>query len=208
MGRGKNAFFYQRPTDGRFQFLQWDSDLGFGDPNSGFTGGRISSWVERPYNRRLHDYYLAEFQEKYTKDSLRFRQWLTEEENASTSYSINTNFYLSWCSNREPAVLRYLGENYHRPLAITPPKIGTILTNELITLTGTAPITMTALRLEQEPGAAVAWKDVAHWRFTNVHLRPGPNLFTVKGLDPGGKLVQQASISLVRTNARPKVPGS
>ena len=28
-------------NDGKFQFLQWDSDLAFGDPNSGFTGGRI-----------------------------------------------------------------------------------------------------------------------------------------------------------------------
>jgi len=209
MGRGKNAFFYQRATDGRFQFLQWDSDLGFGDPNSGFTGGRISSWAERPYNRRLHDYYLAEFHENYTKDSLRFRQWLEEEENASASYSINTNFYLSWCSNREPAVLRYLGGNYHRPLAITAPKNGNTLTNEVITLTGTAPITMTSLRLEEQPAVQVFWKDVAHWRFTNVHLRPGPNLFTVKGVNRTGKLMAQTSISLVRTNqpAGPK-PGT
>jgi len=103
-----------------------------------------------------------------------FRQWLEEEENASASYSINTNFYLSWCSNREPAVLRYLGENYHRPLAITPPKNGHTLTNDVITLTGTAPITMTSLRLAEQPSAQVFWRDVAHWRFTNVHLRPGP----------------------------------
>ena len=27
--RGKNGYFYRRPDDGKFQFLQWDSDLAF-----------------------------------------------------------------------------------------------------------------------------------------------------------------------------------
>src|SRR6185436_6553837 len=153
MGRGKNAFFYQRATDGRFQFLQWDSDLAFGDPNSGFTGGRIQSWLDKPYVRRLHDYYLAEFHEKYTKDSLRFRTWLEAEHNATTSYKFNTNFYLSWCSNREPAVVRELGANYRRPLAITPPNPSSVVTNEIITLAGAAPTSLTSIRLEQQPRA-------------------------------------------------------
>jgi hypothetical protein len=203
MGRGKNAFFYQRPTDGRFQFLQWDSDLAFGDPNSGFTGGRISSWIDKPYNRRLHNYYLAEFNQKYTKDSLRFRTWLEQEHNASTVSKFNTNFYLSWCSNREPAVLRELGADYQRPLVITPPNQGRMVTNEIITLTGAAPITLRTIRLEQQPEALPVWKDAAHWRFTNVHLNPGPNKFGVKGMDRGGKVLQETSVTVLRTNAPP-----
>lgn len=201
MGRGKNAFFYQRADDGKFQFLQWDSDLSFGDPNSGFTGGRISSWVEKPFNRRLHDYYLAEFARKCTSDSLRFRQWLQEEENASAAYSINTNFYLSWCTNREPAVQRQLGELYRRPFAITPPKAGLTLTNETITLTGTAPLAVRTIRLDQQPAAVVTWKDPATWRLTNIHLNPGVNPFLVKAIDHSGKSIHEAKISITRSNA-------
>jgi len=205
MGRGKNAFLYQRPSDSRFQFFQWDSDLGFGDPNSGFTSGRISSWIEKPYNQRLHDYYLSEFNENYTASSPRFRAWLEEEENASASYSINTNFYLSWCSNREPAVLRQLGQNYHRPFAITPPRAGLLLTNEMITLTGTAPLTVATVRLESSPAARVLWKDTGTWRFTNIHLQTGTNKFVVKAVDHLGKVREEASISITRTNPVPAI---
>ncbi|HEY2951105.1 MAG TPA: lamin tail domain-containing protein, partial [Verrucomicrobiae bacterium] len=65
MGRGKNGYFYQHPDGGPFQFLHWDSDLAFGDANSGFYGGRVAPWIEKPYNMHLFNCYLLEFHEKY-----------------------------------------------------------------------------------------------------------------------------------------------
>ena len=105
MGRGKNAFFYQHPEGGPFQFLHWDSDLGFNDPNSSFYGGRMQPWLERPYNLRLFHYHLAELHENYTKNSDLFSTWLQAGKDAYKSSTLNTNFYLTYCSNREPSVM-------------------------------------------------------------------------------------------------------
>jgi hypothetical protein len=38
LSRGKNGFFYQKPTDRRWMFMHWDSDLAFGDPNAAVVG--------------------------------------------------------------------------------------------------------------------------------------------------------------------------
>jgi hypothetical protein len=124
-------------------------------------------------------------------------------------------------------VLRELGANYQRPLVITPPNPSRTVTNAVITLAGAAPITLPVLHLEQQHGGAGAgpeglpasqpvwqapvrkdpvWKDPAHWRFTNIHLKPGPNKFVVKGLDCEGKLLQEATMTVLRTNAPPAIP--
>jgi CotH kinase protein len=36
--RGKNGYFYRRPTDGRFEFHHWDSDLAFQSDRTGLSG--------------------------------------------------------------------------------------------------------------------------------------------------------------------------
>jgi Lamin Tail Domain/CotH kinase protein len=199
LGRGKNGFFYQRPADGLFQFLQWDSDLAFGDPNSGFYGGRIAPWLEKPYNKRLFHFYLAELQENYTKNSARFQAWLQAEEEASTAYSPNPSFYTNWCNNREAAVLKELGDDYRVALAVSPVTAPNLATNETVTLTGTAPINMFTLQLEQ-PKTNVVWKDPAHWRLPNLALKPGANTFVIRGFDQAGKLLQQTSVTVTCTN--------
>jgi len=62
------------------------------------TSERVAPWLEKPYNKRLFHYYLAELHEHYTKNSARFKTWLQAEEDASTSYSPNPAFYLDWCN--------------------------------------------------------------------------------------------------------------
>jgi len=194
MGRGKNGFFYQRPNDGVFQFLQWDSDLAFGDPNSGFYG-RITPWVQKPWNNRLFHYYLAEFHEKYTKDSARFKAWLQAEEDASNSYSPNPSFYIDWCDRREAAVLRELGPGYKVSVKINPVNPSNTVTKAVVNLTGTAPWTVFNLELAGS-NAKPEWKPGAKWSFTNVVVHPGKNFFLVKGKREDGTVVQQARMTV------------
>lgn len=203
LGRGKNAFFYQQPNHGPFQFLHWDSDLGFTDPNSGFYTGRVQPWLERPYNRRLFHYYLAVFHENYAKNSTRLAAWLQAESTANKSYSINTNFYLTWCSNREPSVLRELGPNYAKPLAIAPFNAGNPVTNAVITLTGSAPFTLWSVELEPKPAAPLVWKDHVTWVCTNIALLPGTNRFVLKGRDKNGKVTAQTAAIVTRVDPPP-----
>ncbi len=206
MGRGKNAFFFQRATDGKFQFLQWDSDLALGDANSGFYGGRVQGWLERPHIRRLFNYYLAELHERYTKNSARFQAWLQADEDASNSYSPNPSVYLNWCNNREAAVLRELGASYKAVFKINPVNTANTVTNHTVTLTGMAPCTIYTLELAPQPKAKPEWKDVQTWKFADVPVSPGTNVFVVRGVDEGGRLLQESRLSIVRTNTGTKVP--
>ena len=194
MGRGKNGFFYQRATDGVFQFLQWDSDLAFGDPNSGFYG-RIAPWLEKPWNSRLFHYYLASLHENYTKDSARFKAWLQAEEDASNSYSPNPSFYIDWCNRREAAVLRQLGAGYTIPFKINPVNPSNTVAKAAVTLTGTAPWTTFAVEL-QGSSAKPEWKPATKWSFPNVPLRPGTNVFVVKAKHEDGSVAQQVSLTV------------
>lgn len=84
-GRGKNAYFYRRADDGRFQFFQWDSDLAYGDPNANFYGGNgyFRAYVERPYHRRLLYAYVQELIRDHTVNSARMEAWLKAEETAA-----------------------------------------------------------------------------------------------------------------------------
>ena len=82
IGNAHNALFYRRANDGRWQFFQWDSDQGFqmNNANSPFYGDRVRSWLEKPYNKRLFNYYMVEMIENYTKDSPRFFSYLRAEQ--------------------------------------------------------------------------------------------------------------------------------
>lgn len=82
MQRGRNGYMYRRPTDGRFQFLHWDSDEGFltGQP---LYGERIKPWLERPRNQRLFQDYLKELLRHCVEEPSRLRAWLEIENEAS-----------------------------------------------------------------------------------------------------------------------------
>lgn len=198
MSRGKNGFFYEKP-DGRFQFLQWDSDLAFGDPNAGFYGGRISPWLEKPYNRRRFHYYLDQFHRLVTQQSGRFATWLQAEQDGSKSYSLNPAFYLSWCSNRTAAVKRELGNGGSVKLEFKPLKGGNTVTNEVISLSGTAPFTIYSVQFEPNPGTNFVWRDEVNWRASRMPLKEGTNRFTVKGLDISGRVMEEVNLEVVRT---------
>jgi hypothetical protein len=197
MSRGKNSFFYERP-DGKFQFLHWDSDLAFGDPNAGFYGGRIAPWLDKPYNKRHFHYYLAEFQEKVGNNLSRFQSWLQAEEDASKSYSPNPNFYLGFCSNRTAAVTRELGKTLSTKLEFKPLAKGNTVTNETITLSGTAPVSFYSVQFEPNPGTNFVWRDELTWRVSKLPIHVGTNRFTIKGLDISGKVTAQATTEIVR----------
>ena len=198
MSRGKNSFFYERP-DGKFQFLHWDSDLAFGDPNAPFYGGRIAPWLDKPYNKRRFHYYLAEFQEKVGRNLSRFQSWLQAEEDASKSYSPNPNFYLGFCSNRTAAVTRELSKTLSTKLEFKPLAKGNVVTNETITLSGTAPVSFYSVQFEPNPGTNFVWRDELTWRVSKLPLQAGTNRFTIKGLDISGKVTGQAAVEVVRT---------
>ena len=198
MGRGKNAFFYRRPSDGKYQFLLWDSDLAFGDANGGFYGGRVAGWLERPAMLRLLHYYLAALHGKFARNSPRFRAWLQADEDASPAFSNNPNQYLNWCDARDAAVKRELGKDATVEFGIQPLNASNTVTNATVTLAGTAPCSVYAVTLARQPKAAPLWKDTRTWKFPDVPLLPGSNELSVLAYDRFGVLLQRASITVTR----------
>ncbi|MEI7729112.1 MAG: lamin tail domain-containing protein [Verrucomicrobiota bacterium] len=202
MDRGKNAFFYEK-TDGRFMFLQWDSDLGFGDPNMHFYGERVRVWMEKPWNRRLFSYYLDQF-EKSLKTNQRFRTWLELfRESGSKKFDVNQQFYLDFCNQRGGAVKNTLGSEWTAPLQITPLNATNTVTNATVTLTGTAPSAYFALQLVEAPKLRPAWKDQVKWEFRDLPVRPGENRFTVRGLSHTGEVLGEQKAVVQRLSDHP-----
>jgi hypothetical protein len=100
--RGKNAYFYRRADDGRFQFLQWDSDLAFRRDGYRFFGGSAPfvDWIQRPENLNRFWVVLAMLNEYCNTKPARFNAWMEAEERAHPETAINRSFYRDWFDGR------------------------------------------------------------------------------------------------------------
>lgn len=108
--RGKNAYFYRRPKDQRFQFLQWDADLSFGTRRyNGFYGGSIQfrEWIQQPYNFPRLTQYLDQLVSLTYKSDSRVGAWMLEESQGNQpATKINSYFYQDFFQSRRNDVSR------------------------------------------------------------------------------------------------------
>jgi hypothetical protein len=105
--RGKNAYFYRRPEDGRFQWLQWDSDLAFGSRHyRNFYGGSEAfvRWVEHSENMDLLRRYLKTLVELTEGKDSRVEAWMSQESSRFSQCRINAPFYRSFFQSRKQEV--------------------------------------------------------------------------------------------------------
>ena len=108
--RGKNAYFYRRPNDQRFQFLQWDADLSFGSRRyGGFYGGsrQFVDWVNQPYNFPRFTQFLDQLVAYTSGADSRMNAWMFEESQTNQPDTrINSPFYQSFFQSRASDVRR------------------------------------------------------------------------------------------------------
>lgn len=206
--RGKNGFMYRRRDDGLWMLLQWDSDLAFqSDRVNGAVLGslpRIRNYFDKPYIRRLFNYYLEELLTKYTKDSARMLAWLDAEEQASTAYSTSRTTYLNWFNRRESRIVQEInlarggGPSGSRtaPFAVTAPP--PTATTNLIDLTGTAPSAVFSLDVEGVPGTTWEFINQQVWILRNIALQEGVNDLTIRGLDRDGNVLHTTQVSITK----------
>jgi len=213
MNRGKNSYFYRRPTDGVFMFFHWDSDLAFqsGYRNSAFYNGAsegmkgIRPYIEQPYNLRLFKHFLATLVEDYTRDSALVSAWLQAEEDASTQYTVSTA-YKNWFQSRETPANNFLGNSRNLTFAITTNSGNTITTSgQTQSLSGTAPLRVFKVEAEGHPEAQSAWTSETAWTLTGIVLAGGANLLTVNGVSEDGAILHQDTIRVNKTGNAPPV---
>jgi hypothetical protein len=201
LDRGKNGFLYRRPSDGRFQFLHWDSDLAFRDFSAPFSGERVQNWIEKPYNKRLLYYYLLQLID-LTK-SPRFLAWLQMEQTAGALRQVNAAFYLSFFEMRGQFAVQTMGRHLKVPFAITlGPGQSLTTPNESFTLTGTAPYGVFNVVLDGHPPTRVTWIDEVTWLMSDIPSQPGENVLKVRAVDHNDKVLQETTVRVTRNGSR------
>ena len=111
---------YRRHHDGKFQFLHWDSDLGFRENNNFYDGRRdFKAWMEKPYNMRLFNFFSKRRSHQiHTQLVERMKAWLELERDASNQYNPDINFYNNF-NGRGPRVDSFVANNKNVQFTIT-----------------------------------------------------------------------------------------
>ncbi len=201
--RGKNGYFYRKP-DGRWMLVHWDGDRTFGNsrPIIGTLSG-IPTYFNKPYVERYLHYYLTELIDKHTQGSARTAAWMQQEEDASGSFSMDTDKFNNWFSSRRSAVTTYIGSAYSTAFNVS--TSGGTTTQDFHTIAGTSPSDVFTIRVLERPGATVGWASVTGWTISDLWLANGLNSFTVQGLDADGNVVQSDSYSISKSDNAPPV---
>ncbi|MBI3878126.1 MAG: lamin tail domain-containing protein [Verrucomicrobia bacterium] len=204
MGGTHNALFYRRPTDGRFQFLHWDSDQGFQANNipGRFYGGPVQPWLEKYYNKRLFFYYLVELLENYTLDSPRVYAWMQAEEDASNAYTVEAKLYRDFFAGRQTAALKLMGDNYRLPFKITTNGGNPITTTDFtVTLEGQSPYGIYTVIALDQPKVKCKWTSETAWKLPEIGLSAGTNNLVIRGVDQWGKTLREEKFTVIRPAA-------
>ena len=203
--RGKNAFFYRRPDDGRGMFMHWDSDLAWqsgdiSDPVLGDDNGtmktNVANYFRRPYNLKLLNYYLTELLTKFTEASPRMTAFFQAEENASTSFTVNTAKYTNWFSGRKSRIQTDIGPAFTTPFALTNPP--TTTTAATVLLAGTAPSNAYRVEVVGHPEAVFTWLDTTRWNLSAIRLRSGDNVLTLQTVNAAGAVISTLSHTVTK----------
>ena len=208
LSRGKNGFFYRKPTDGRWMFLHWDSDLAFGDSNGAVVGG-LSGWstyISKPWTRRIFNYYLTEMLKLTSgSNSGRTLAWLDAEESATTAYGVDLGLYSNWFTNRRARIEQEINtsvgggpaNSYTTPFAITTVGGGSTA-SAAVTILGNAPSSVFTLVVDGHPEAVLTWSASMQWSLAGIVLKTGLNSLTVRAMDSFGNTVTTAVYTITK----------
>jgi hypothetical protein len=207
LDRGKNSFFYRRPTDGRFFFLPWDMKRSFDNAGAPFYNGMpgFRPWLEKPYNMRRFKHYLNRLLENYTRNSARIAFWLQAEENASAQYPFNFP-YSNWFTNREGSAFSFLGSNRSAQFVIVSGGRAPItITANTVGLVGLAPLRVYKVEVAGHPEAQCTWENESMWSLTGIIVPSGTTTLTVNGVDEFGTILEQDAAVITKTGNAPPV---
>ncbi len=199
LNRGKNGYFYRRPTDGKWTLQHWDSDLAFSNTNESFIGGLpgIRNYFYEPAIRRYLNYYIGELLDKYTSGSARFTAWMNEEEAASNGYTISSGSFNSWNSGRAGRARSEIGNSLNTSLTASGPGATSAAT---ATLTGTAPYNVFDIQIPGQPDLEVTWTSTTAYTLSGVILTTGLNNLSIHSVDREGNILGTAQANITKTS--------
>jgi Lamin Tail Domain/PKD domain/CotH kinase protein len=221
--RGKNGYLYRRPTDGKFEFHHWDSDLGWqtGRINDAFIGtaGGIgwTNYSNRPWFQQRFRHYLAQLITRYTGGSPRTGAWLTamnyQSGNAHANAPFKTsayNYATTWFPTRDANATTLLGAaNLNLAFSITSANNQTVAT-PVFNVTGNASLRTAYVEVVGHPEAVFTWNPSAGlyspWAVNGLRLQNGLNALTVRAIGGDGAVLATLPFNVtLSVNAPPVV---
>ena len=200
--RGKNAYLYRSPRDGRWRLLPWDCDLSWRDPYRSFQSYKFPS-VERlldlpRWRRRYHAYAWWLADRSLHPD--RFRDVLGD---VSLRLGRRTSRYESFASERRSWLLDEIGEGDF--IVESARRIAREGEPDLLQVEGTAPAYILAMVLEERAGTFRARGEL-DWR-ARFPIGPEGGPLMLRGLDFGRRTVAEVEIEAeARPGAMPLPP--
>ena len=219
LDRGKNCYLYRRPSDGRWMYFQWDSDLAFGDAtvaaNNTVVGG-LPGWgtfIGKPWTRKIFNYYLTEMLKVTTgANAARTTAWLDAEDAASTAYTCDKVYYQTWMTARRTRIESEInlaagggpGGALTAAFAVTSPVNNSTTATATQNYAGTAPSSAFTVTIDGHPEAALVWVNQTTWNLNGVVLKTGANLLTFRMSDVFGVSLGTVAHTVNKTgNAAP-----
>lgn len=217
LNRGKNGYFYNRPTDHKWMMLHWDSDLSFDTGHAGdpVIGGiiNVKPYYDRPFVRRYLHFFLNQMITTYASNGPRIGAWLAAEEAASSAYTVWPG-YATWptSSGRHNVISTFIGAlSNNAAFATTSPAPGATVGTNTVSVVGTAPPNVFSIVVLDHPEATVTWSttsvgNTAPWTAAGIQLREGTNTLVFRRLGLNGEtLGTDISLTITKTGNTPPV---
>jgi hypothetical protein len=221
LNRGKNGYLYRRPTDGKFEFHHWDSDLAFQNTSEAWIGSiggtGWSNLANRPWFRSRFNFYLTELVTKYTGGSPRMNAWLAAMNYQASNPHANApfktaayNYPSTWFAARDTGALNFVNAiNHSRVFAVSTLNNQTV-SNPVFSLDGQANTRTAMVDIAGHPEAILTWAPTAAnqglWNLSNITLVNGLNALTVRAVGSDGTILATVNFNVtLSVNAPPAV---
>ena len=187
--------------------IHWDGDRVFSNANETILGGLtgVRTYFDKPYIRRSLNYYLTELLTRYTKGSARTAAWMEFERQAvqGTGVTMTVSHYNGWFNSRESYTRNFIGTPYSTNFRIATNNATT--SEDVISLTGTAPSSVYNVRIAGQPGIETLWTSTTAWSLPDILLMSGENTLTVEGINHEGVVVHSEEFNITKRGNSPPV---
>ncbi len=197
-GNQHNAYFYQRPSDGKLLLLPFDMDFAFVNSptaplssNPDLTRLRQSPSNEHLFLGHLHDILSTSFNAEY------MARWVAHFDSLLPRQNLSS--ILSWISQREAYVRRQFPDEI--PFALSSPDTST--SESFITIEGQGWINVRQIRIAgSDQPLDIIWTTPTQWQAI-LPVRNGLQNVTLEAFDFQGNPLGQDSLTVTGTGENP-----
>lgn len=194
-GGAHNAFFYQRPQDGRFLYLPWDMDWPFilGATSSLTPSGDLRKLLTSEANRRayyghIHDIVTTSYNTSY------LAPWAAHYDCFLTG-SQNLSGFMNYVSQRGSYALGQVNSQVE-PLDFALTTTNSSTSDSVFVVEGEGWVNVREIRLAGSNSLlSVVWIDEDSFR-VQIPVSPGTHTYTFEAYDFAGQLLATDSIEI------------